>query len=537
MRKVLSAAGLTALTALAFASAPVASASAGTFTGTCKLTGVAVFAPPIGLVPMSRWFDFEGSGTCAGVDGTTPYEGPASATASGSGSLSCYAGTGSGSGTLTLGNGDSVGFNLTLVWKGTEVDLALTGKTSGTGHVHASFAADTVPFADDCPSGSVQSANFAATATAASLSDSDPSLVHVNPGLSKMAYDFMLSGSNNTGTAQWINPEPYSVASTVFDSVPAGNRPKFLRVGQPLNVVSGSYENGDPGPFVEPLFEKLKYQYAMKLGASLSAAVKGTNTPRPVQDLIDQGYAILSLHDSQGNPLYQWLFVDHSGDLTHAQQVRVVQGLESEGWRRVMTNDTQFDPTDANSPVPPHDASSNGPAEWGHAQEFGLIDEGPNSGDQNYTKPCDPSHFASSPQWCQDAINAANTATPNDALVGADTRFIIWVHTNDPTSHPVMKLEASSETSRLAQLPLYAQCQLLDDWSKLQRIYNYRFLYPMFIPPETGNGFLAYDSLYRGTNNSDAACSNVSSGDSNLMRGGSTNTFEWQTNLLGGPQN
>ncbi len=169
MRKLLSVAALTALTGLAFALAPVASANAATFNGTCELSGTAGLNPPIGLTPISSSFSFSGSGTCAGVDGTTPYAGPATASASGSGSLSCIASTGSGSGTLTLGNGDSVSFNLTLVGKATEVDLVLTGKTSGAGYAHASFARNAAAAAG-CASGSVSSLAFDVVATAADLS-------------------------------------------------------------------------------------------------------------------------------------------------------------------------------------------------------------------------------------------------------------------------------------------------------------------------------------------------------------------------------
>jgi hypothetical protein len=170
MRKLLTAVALTALTALAFAVAPVASANAATFNGTCVLSGTAGLSPAIGLTPIASTFAFNGSGTCAGVDGNnTPYTGPATATASGSGSLACSVSTGSGSGTLTLGNGQSVNFNLTLVGKATEVDLVLTGKTSGAGYAHATFATN-AGAAAGCASNSVSSLGFVVSATAVNLS-------------------------------------------------------------------------------------------------------------------------------------------------------------------------------------------------------------------------------------------------------------------------------------------------------------------------------------------------------------------------------
>src|SRR6266511_1192163 len=67
------------------------------------------------------------------------------------------------------GNGDSVSFNLTLVGKATEVDLVLTGKTSGAGYAHASFATNASALSG-CQSSSVSSLSFVVAATAVDLS-------------------------------------------------------------------------------------------------------------------------------------------------------------------------------------------------------------------------------------------------------------------------------------------------------------------------------------------------------------------------------
>jgi len=169
MRKLLRLAVLMALTGLVFTLASVASASAATFSGTCELSGVAGLNPPLGLTPASSTFTFDGSGTCVGADGTTPYNGPATAHAAGSGNLACSVSTGSGSGTLTLANGDSVNFGLTLVGKATEVELVLTGNSGGRGYAHATFATN-AGAAAGCASNSVSSLNFVVAATAANLS-------------------------------------------------------------------------------------------------------------------------------------------------------------------------------------------------------------------------------------------------------------------------------------------------------------------------------------------------------------------------------
>jgi hypothetical protein len=159
---------LAVLAAGALVSVSTASASAAAFTGTCELSGTASFGNPLGITLQADSFSFTGSGTCAGTDGTTPFEGAASASASGTGSLSCVASDATGSGSLTLANGDTANFGLTLAGTGTEVEVVLKGDSSGDGLAHASFATNGTA-ATGCSSNSVSSLKFLIGATAADL--------------------------------------------------------------------------------------------------------------------------------------------------------------------------------------------------------------------------------------------------------------------------------------------------------------------------------------------------------------------------------
>lgn len=125
----------------AFVVVPAASASAAnTVSGACVLSGGASFTSPLGFVPGSNGFSFNGSGTCSGtLNGATVTNAPASAIANGTGTLGCSASEGTGSGTLTV-NGAAIGFAFTLVGTASEVELVLTGNSGGAAVGHATFA-------------------------------------------------------------------------------------------------------------------------------------------------------------------------------------------------------------------------------------------------------------------------------------------------------------------------------------------------------------------------------------------------------------
>lgn len=152
----------------AFVFVPAASASAAsTVSGACVLSGTASFGSPLGPVPGSNSFTFNGSGNCSGtLNGATVTNAPASATASGAGTLGCSASEGTGTGTLTV-NGTTIGFAFTLVGTASEVELALTGNSGGAAAGHATFATGGAAGAG-CTTG-VSSLPFTVAAVAANL--------------------------------------------------------------------------------------------------------------------------------------------------------------------------------------------------------------------------------------------------------------------------------------------------------------------------------------------------------------------------------
>ena len=130
----------------AFVLAPAAGASANVVTGACTVSGSASFSPNgLTATPQTLTYNFSGSGTCSGtLNGTPITNAPVSTTASGSGTLSCAASVSTGgTGSLTFpAQGVSVGFGISLVGSGSEVEFALTGNSGGAGAGHATFAAN-----------------------------------------------------------------------------------------------------------------------------------------------------------------------------------------------------------------------------------------------------------------------------------------------------------------------------------------------------------------------------------------------------------
>ena len=154
----------------ALALVPVASASAAnTVSGGCVLNGTATFGSPLGPVPGSNSFNFNGSGSCSGtLNGAAVTNAAASATATGAGTLGCTASDATGSGTLTI-NGTPIGISFTLVGTASEVELLINGGAGGNAIGHASFASGGTAGAS-CATGGASSLPFTVAAAAANLS-------------------------------------------------------------------------------------------------------------------------------------------------------------------------------------------------------------------------------------------------------------------------------------------------------------------------------------------------------------------------------
>jgi hypothetical protein len=348
------------------------------------------------------------------------------------------------------------------------------------------------------------------------------------------------SGGQPVGDLRWIYPYSTSLANFFF----SGAKPGFLRISQPLNVVrnpDGSavtqggqpcLETGNVGPSgagtILDTFTYLK-DHGTQIGASLSTTTNGQSSPgspRGNPQMLTQAKYISNQTDEHGQPLYSFLFLDHSGQLPHQQQQDLVSALgnaQNGGWTRVMTNDTPYHPeNDPNNNDPDRPPSG----EWAHAHQLTILTN--DDGKDQATCNANPMLAGC---WMAKALAAAQNQRP--AITNDDTAFINWVNTNDPGSKPVLKLEISSGTDHFAQLPLWAQCSLLSKWANGQvGVPAYKFIYPLYAPANPPDQTHPYDSVYQGSSGSSPNCDAASQSATDPTYGGSTFTFNRQASLI-----
>jgi hypothetical protein len=335
------------------------------------------------------------------------------------------------------------------------------------------------------------------------------------PTLSRISYGFMINGA---GQALWPNsmPEsPFAVAQAV-----GASGSNFVRIGQPANNSETGLPDSSNAPYVSALT-----QQNIKVGVALSAANRDTGLPRPDIDIVNQGNSMWVADGTQaaspqptcrnasgaGTRCFSWLFLDHSGQLAHADQQFVVAYLEAIGWH-VMTNDSPYDPGNPGSNVPATGA-------WAHARKFDLI---------------------SGSDWIQRAhnvvFNGANAVTQTDRDYISQMKNAELAAGNPLPGGVILKPEASSETSKLARLPLYWQCTLLTKWANQQGTYGYHMIFPLFAP--TDGVQVAYDSYNRGDSIYNPNCGSLTNQEPNWNGGntaynGDTWTYDKQKNLIG----
>ena len=158
------------------AMAPGATAAPATFSGTCAITGVSTFDPPLTGSHAITKYDFKsgppaegGSDAtkCTGTLNGASYDGPAVAKVAGEGDLSCSSGnsTTPGKGSLEFPDGSKFPFDFTFTAIATEVDFVATyGGTETTGHASFLKYAPPTSVFDCSPAGSGLSAlGFEAT--------------------------------------------------------------------------------------------------------------------------------------------------------------------------------------------------------------------------------------------------------------------------------------------------------------------------------------------------------------------------------------
>ena len=158
--------------------APTASAEKATFSGTCAITGVSTFDPPLTGTHQIIKYDFKSGPPAEGVADGTKCSGtlngksvsdvPVEASVAGEGDLSCSDGasTTPGSGAIVFPDGSKFPFAFTFSAILTEVDFTATFEQGGETTGHASFMHYAPPTtAVDCgPAGAgIKSLGFDAT--------------------------------------------------------------------------------------------------------------------------------------------------------------------------------------------------------------------------------------------------------------------------------------------------------------------------------------------------------------------------------------
>lgn len=165
------------------AAAPVASAGTATFSGTCAITGVSTFNPPLTGTHQLINYDFRSGAPADGVEDATKCSGtlngksvsdvPVKANVAGEGDLSCSSGasTAPGKGAIVFPDGSVFDFGFTFTAIATEVDFEATfaGGTSTTGHASFLHYAPPTSAFDCSPAGQgIEALGFEATTDASS---------------------------------------------------------------------------------------------------------------------------------------------------------------------------------------------------------------------------------------------------------------------------------------------------------------------------------------------------------------------------------
>ena len=160
---------IAAMATLAALMAPSPAAAANTLDGSCTVSGMLQFDPPLGNAPGATSFRDSASGTCTGtLNGVPQVDAPVVIRGKGSGALGCLAGRATNLGKLIFTRGtkkeaDDVTIGFVAETTGGLLEFVGTfrGAVSGTGIAHVNF----LPYADEsglaaCESGTLASARY-----------------------------------------------------------------------------------------------------------------------------------------------------------------------------------------------------------------------------------------------------------------------------------------------------------------------------------------------------------------------------------------
>ena len=157
--------GLLTLLALAGAAAPAHAAGPTTMEGTCRLSGVLEFEPPLANAARDVRFRDRASGTCSGtLNGVPRVDVAVDLRAKGAGTVSCVAGETTSTGTLSFATGEKLRFWTHTTGAITQFVSRFGGAVAGDGVAHVDFLTRGDPATlEACESGTLAAAPYELT--------------------------------------------------------------------------------------------------------------------------------------------------------------------------------------------------------------------------------------------------------------------------------------------------------------------------------------------------------------------------------------
>jgi len=177
----------------------------------------------------------------------------------------------------------------------------------------------------------------------------------------------------------------------------------------------------------------------LKLSLRLNPFSQANTNPKPIDAIFQQA------QEYYETGLFSYVFIDHA--LLRPDVQDVVNAVKRAGFNLVATNETS-----GTSPTPT--------GVWLHEKAFAILQGGDTTPD---------------------------LGKHPDGITPKDSNWVQSVHSIDPGSHAVLKLEAPTEIDAFTTLPLNTQQQLLTLWSQNQQKYEYVTIYPWF--------YVSYDCI------------------------------------------
>jgi len=230
------------------------------------------------------------------------------------------------------------------------------------------------------------------------------------------------------------------------------------------NYVFVAANQANPNPPYDQTLRQLinaGLKLQVRINPFMTSQGGGLGSQKSLTELLSESQALLN------SGLYYSIVIDNAVDCSNPTLQQIVNGLKAQGWKDISENDTGWQK--ALSPL--------GVGVTWHQKAFGVLAGSTGS----YT----PGSLVGKP-----------------ALTSNDLDFINHIHSYDPGSTVVLRLELDNEAQTFGALALQDQEYLLSAWASNQTRYGYLFNYPLFTAYTIPNGGKPYyDSVEAGTYN------------------------------------